>query len=298
MLEEATGLALPLTALLAVFAVGGWIVHKNHFAWEHGRWDNYEKVWREGNFARFAGQWEQIWMGSVVFASLAAIVSWVVLPYVPVGNYSINPYAGGNVYIPYLVGTFTFVAAFTGWTDIWVRKAPLEMSHLGLYALFPAAVFGIINPTLIPSKMPLDLIFGNLDNLAQFGFFAVIMPGLLFVLWLRVGGIGLADIRSLWMAAFAFGWWLGAENMILLALVSIFVQLLAGIPANIFKWGELRPSPLPGLRKAVNAAFSGIARSERKLWPDQSRALPWLPAIGLTYTVGPIVLLLAPSLLV
>lgn len=297
MLGETTGLAFSLTSLLVVFIAAGWIVQKNHFAWENGRWDNYEKKWREGNFARFAGQWDWIWLGSVIFASVAAIVSWLVLPHVPAGNYSVNPYANGNVYIPYLVGTFAFVAAFTGWTDIWVRKAPLEISHLGLYALFPAAVFGIINPSLVPSKMPLDLIFGNLDNLAQFGFFALIMPGLMFVLWLRVGGIGLADIRSLWMAAFAFGWWLGAENMILLALISIFVQLLAGIPANIFKWGELRNSPMPNARRAVNSAWSRITRSEQKLWPDKSRALPWLPAIGLTYTFGPFVILLLPSIL-
>lgn len=266
----ATFTIYPLFALLAVYAAGWWVIQKNHFAWEHGRWSNNiwdrgakepRKGWKEGGFSRFAGQWEMIWLGSVLFGTVAALLG---------GLITHNPY------VPYLFGTFGFIGAFTGWTDLWTRLAPIEMSHLGLYALLPPVVWGLLGPTLIPSRLDLSFIFGASSTLYQFGFFALLIPGFFWILSLT-GGIGQADVRGLWMAAFAFAWWVDAESMILLALASIGIQALAAIPAHIFKWGEVRKSPF-GKRK--------------------SRAIPWLPAINITFTYGTLLILVLPPLIV
>jgi hypothetical protein len=226
--------------LVAVLEVGGWLVDKNHVAWEMR------------GFEKLTGQWRKIHWFSAAISVVAALTA-----------YGLTQ----NPVIFMILGIVSYVLAFSGWVDLITFKAPVEIFHLGLYALAPILVFGLLAPGLVPEREALFL--GN-DALFQFGF-AAGLAALLFIMALLLGGLGLSDVRAFWVLAFGFGWWFGIGSIINLLLISAVLQVVVAVLGNIFKWGELLENPL---RKG-----------------KKSRATPWLPMIALSYIVGPIVFL-------
>jgi len=256
-------------SLLLTYALGAWVVWRHHVPWEMR------------GFERFTGQWWHIYAGSVLVGLLAA---------------SIAALKTGNFALFLIFGVVGFVFTFTAWTDLYTNLAPMEIQHLGLYVMFPVAAFGVLSgdlgiggSQLAPERQVFLLPY---EHLTQLGLYALIMPVMLTILAIIAnGGVGLGDLRALWVVTFAFGWWYGIEWLLCFSIVSMLVQILAGFPAKHFGWGKMRRAPFPGPRRVVNRIYRRVTKSDRQLWPDMGRAIPWLPAISATFIVAPLLFL-------
>lgn len=219
-------------------------------------WDSVDRGFSEMN-----PLWGKIFTQSFLFGMVFSLLVWVL--------------SSGVVFLSLLGAILSYVLFFSSTVDIQIHKAPREVSNYGfvLSTVIMLIVFGTyflddyfsgVNVSTVgglflePLTVFDSLVFNQLLNIGLW--FTVIV-----VLQLvSRGGLGMADVRLFFLLGVALAWWGGFNNMLVLFAAANILQALIFIPGSIFKWGHLVTMK------------SG----------NQKRAIPFIPAIFLTFLVG------------
>lgn len=240
----------------------------------------YIPEWNLRDFGVFRDEWPLIY-------KVSAAVGYVVSIGVELHTH--------NVYAMVLTGFLAYSLTFAGYTDAVTFKAPEEFQVFGYFLLIPGAILGLFFQ-IIPLKRDaleyIDNISGAINYLtsgvypASPGLLMSLPPvvgaaiqlfALLFVItlvYVYVSGIGMADTRAFFLAAYALSWWMGMGAFLYMFYAGVILQLLMFIPATIFKWGYMRKRPKSWLNP------KGKPR----------RATPWLPLIATGFIAGMVLL--------
>lgn len=212
-------------------------------------------------FSKMNPLWGKIFTQSFLFGITFSLLIWVL--------------SSGVVFLTLLGAMLSYVFFFSSAVDIQIYKAPREVSNYGfvfstiimliVFAThFLDDYFSGVNVSTVNGLLLEPLIF--FDNLIDnqlfnvFSWFAVIV----ILQFISRGGLGMADVRLFFLLGVTLAWWAGFNNMLIVFAAANIIQALAFIPGTIFKWGHL------------------VTMRNGK----QKRAIPFIPAISLTFLVS------------
>lgn len=218
-------------------------------------------------FYRLDGRWNQ----GYLFATLISLITYFVL-----FNYRDNPQVlmvTGQPIHPTIILSMvaiSWVFTFSAWTDALIHRAPMEIAHLGM-------LFGL----LLFIAYCLDT--GNWFVFVTFAIWSII-PALLYF----QPGMGLADIRLLWVISFAASWWVGWFCAFILFGVAAVIQLIMIPIFQKMKWGKVLDHKPPKINVQFRKLWKKIYRKSKvniSGEPEKRYFTPLIPALAIAYVI-------------
>jgi hypothetical protein len=223
-----------------------------------------------GDFTIFAGKWKWI-------LSLAAAASMIVFYYLftnqlspSLGEFSTAPNITPYIILSMVVVTFTFT--ISAWTDAINHRASAEVAYVGI----------ALTAAIMLTHAIIERDWEGVGSALIFG----IIPAALW--WYK--GIGDADIRLLWVAAFGISWWSGFYMAFMFFGIACVIQAFLHFTYRWHKWGYpkyMKPNNSQLFFRKLKKKILRNSNVKLTLEPEKRIATPLVPALWIGYVVFP-----------